>query len=181
MQSLSNFIQEKLHPSKYKKQEYHYQPNYQPKDRYELSKLIEELIEERGNKANLNDIDTSKIDDMWCLFRNSEFNGDISKWNVSNVKNMYNTFANSKFNEDISEWDVSKVENMNGMFKESEFNQDISNWDVSNVKEIQCIFKDSKFNQDISKWNINIKNSFEMYQAFKNCPLEKNPPSWYYE
>ncbi|MDB9989698.1 BspA family leucine-rich repeat surface protein [Flavobacteriaceae bacterium] len=40
----------------------------------------------------------------------------------------------SNFNEDISSWDVSNVNNMNGMFHgASSFNQDISSWDVSNV------------------------------------------------
>lgn len=35
--------------------------------------------------ADLNFIDTSLIKDMSRLFKNSEFNGDISKWDVSNV------------------------------------------------------------------------------------------------
>ena len=51
------------------------------------------------------------------MFISSQFNGDISKWNVSKVTNMSNMFRYSKFNGDISQWDVSKVTNMDNMFK----------------------------------------------------------------
>ena len=58
------------------------------------------------------------------------------------------------FNEDISEWDVSNVTNMNAMFYEaSAFNQDIGSWDVSSVTEMRSMFEGaSSFNQDISGW-----------------------------
>ena len=39
---------------------------------------------------------------MTKLFYGSEFNGDISNWNVSNVDNMNKMFAYSKFNGNIS-------------------------------------------------------------------------------
>ena len=74
--------------------------NYHPKDKDELKELVDQLIEKRGNEANLNDIDTSEITDMFKLFCRSNFNGDISEWNVSNVKNTYYMFteSNSKCN-----------------------------------------------------------------------------------
>ena len=53
--------------------------NYFPKTNKELKNLVNKLIKERGNNANLNDIDTSKITDMTDVFNYSEFNGDISK------------------------------------------------------------------------------------------------------
>ena len=52
------------------------------------------------------------------LFEGTDFNGDISKWDVSNVTDMYGMFCGCKsFNQDISGWDVSKVKNMNKMFE----------------------------------------------------------------
>ena len=51
---------------------------YQPQTKEELKDLIEELIKERGNKANLNNIDVSQITSMSRLFCGSKFNGDIS-------------------------------------------------------------------------------------------------------
>ena len=38
--------------------------NYHPKTRDELKELVDQLIKERGNDADLNDIDTSEITDM---------------------------------------------------------------------------------------------------------------------
>ena len=47
----------------------------------------------------------------------SEFNGDISKWDVSNVTNMAAMFMqNERFDRDISDWDVSNVIFMDYMF-----------------------------------------------------------------
>ena len=86
--------------------------NYHPKTRDELKNLVNKLIKERGNDADLNDIDTLEITDMADLFEYSNFNGDISKWDVSNVTNMDGMFSISKFNGDISEWDVSNVTDM---------------------------------------------------------------------
>jgi surface protein len=54
------------------------------------------------------------------------FNGNISKWDVSNVTDMSFMFARSKFNGDISKWDVSNVRNMSSMFHFAKFNGDIS-------------------------------------------------------
>ncbi len=129
--------------------------NYYPKDRRELIRIVNKLLKERGNDADLNDIDTSNITDMSLIFYNSKFNGDISKWDVSNVEDMLNMFYYSEFNGDISSWDVSNVKYMGGMFFGSDFNGDINNWDVSNVKYMKDIFKKS--------------------------PLLDNPPKWYKE
>jgi surface protein len=99
---------------------------YKPKDKMELYQIIRYFINLYGNKCNFNWIDTSGITDMNSLFKESEFNGDISKWDVSNVKNMSFMFEDSKFNGDISKWDVSNVCEMKGIFIRSVFNGDIS-------------------------------------------------------
>ena len=154
MKQISYYILERLHINKDIDNHYYY--NYHPKTKVELIKIVDQLIKERGKDADLNDIDTSEITDMYQLFYDSKFNGDISGWNVSNVKDIGRMFQYSEFtgeNGDISNWDVSNVENMNNMFSLSKFNGDISNWDVSNVKKMVSIFFHS--------------------------PLQKNPPKWY--
>ena len=120
----------------------------QPKTKKELKKIINGRISKEGPECNLNDIDTSLITDMSGLFYKLEFNGDISKWNVSNVKNMISMFSNSKFNGDISRWDVSNVEDMSWMFHASKFNQDISNWNVNKDCEIFNMFNDCKIKEE---------------------------------
>ena len=154
MKQINKYIWERLHINKDIGNIY----NYHPKTKDELTKLVDQLIEKRGNDADLNDIDTSEITNMSYLFYESTFNGDISEWDVSKVQNMSNMFADSKFNGDISNWDVSNVTDMEGMFIYSNFtgeNGDISEWDVSNVKD--------------------------MHDMFYGSPLEKNPPKWYKE
>ena len=88
----------------------------QPKTKKELKEIIKERISEQGNKCDLNDIDTSLIDDMSFLFCESSFNGDISKWDVSNTTDMYGMFAKSQFNQNISNWNINKNCYLTGMF-----------------------------------------------------------------
>lgn len=148
MKSLTQHIVEKLvinRNSEVKKYKY----KYHPKTKDELKKLIKQLIEERGNEADLNDIDVSEITDMSWVFKDSAFNGDISRWDVSKVTNMNNMFFYAfDFNGDISDWDVSSVEYMNDMFYNAKrFNQDISMWDVNKVR----YFKDTFVNCTIKE------------------------------
>jgi surface protein len=53
---------------------------------------------------------------MSFIFSYSNFNGDISRWDVSNVINMAGMFQGSQFNGDISKWNVSKVKDMRDIF-----------------------------------------------------------------
>ena len=89
MKSINEYIQEKLI---IKKRKY----NYFPKTKEELKDIIKQLIKERDNEGDFNDIDTSKITDMSDLFYDylTDFNGNISQWDVSNVTNMHGMFSN---------------------------------------------------------------------------------------
>ena len=40
------------------------------------------------------------------MFQGSEFNGNVSGWDVSNVKLMDGIFSNSAFRGNVSDWDV---------------------------------------------------------------------------
>ena len=175
MKSLKSYIQEKLI---IKKSNNNYK--YFPKTNKELKDIIKKRIKEEGNEVDLNDIDVSKITDMTSLFEGTDFNGNISEWNVSNVKNMSGMFwACKSFDKDISNLDVSNVTDMSYMFSECEsFNQDISNWDVSNVTDMRAMFSYCKsFNQDISSWDVSkVKN---MNNVFNDCQIkEKYKPKF---
>ena len=41
-----------------------------------------------SNKYDLENLDVSQIEDFSFLFKNSNVNGDISKWNMSNAINL---------------------------------------------------------------------------------------------
>lgn len=147
MKTLQRHITEKLilnnNTKIRKKPEY----KYHPSSREELKKLLNILIQTKGDEVDLNDIDVSEITDMSKLFFYSNFSGDISKWDVSNVKNMRGMF--------------------NGCIT---FNGDISKWDVSNVEDMSSMFYDSRFNSDISTWNVNKK--CKTINIFRRCPIK---------
>lgn len=132
--------------------------NYYPKTTEELEQIIAHLIEERGNKADLNDIDTSQITDMSYLFYHSNFDGDISGWDMSNVDRATAMFYRAKF--------TGK-------------NGDISNWDVHNLKSISYMFYKSGFDGDISKWVVPSIQIINSIKPFSNSPLDGNEPQWY--
>ena len=133
MKSINEYIQEKLIINSLQeklviKKKSNSSYNYFPKTRKELKDIILQRIKTEGNEVDLNDIDVSNITDMSTLFLGTDFNGDISAWDVSNVTNMDGMFCEcTKFNSNISSWDVSNVTNMSDMFYGcSSFNCDIS-------------------------------------------------------
>ena len=94
---------------------------YYPKDKYELIKIIKDLL--KKGITDLNCIDVSEITKMDWLFNTIISDGikikdiDISDWDVSNVTSMENMFCSCyEFNDDLSKWDVSNVINMRSMF-----------------------------------------------------------------
>jgi hypothetical protein len=112
--------------------------------------------------ADLNDLDVSKVTKFNCLFYNgphkiksgpdkgklvnfSNFNGDISKWDVRNGEDFGYMFSGSKFNGDLSKWQIGqkKTAHVSGMFKKSEFKRanDLKKWNVKNITDTFEIFK----------------------------------------
>jgi surface protein len=74
------------------------------------------------------------------MFAYSQFNGDISNWNVSNVKDMSYMFEDAKFSGILSKWNVSNVINMKGMFNNSAFVDDLIDWRPCNTENLGSIF-----------------------------------------
>ena len=122
-----------------------------------------------SNYPELNRLVTTQVTDMENMFygANSNFNQDISNWDVSNVTEMRAMFYEKwGFNQPIGDWDVSNVTDMSYMFSQAEaFNQPISNWDVSNVTNMRDMFFGAfSFNQNISSWDVsNVTNMGNMF------------------
>jgi surface protein len=120
--------------------------------------------------------DVSSVTVMNGLFLGaSNFNGDISTWDVYSVTNMGSMFNGaSNFNRDVSAWDVSSVTNMNNMFLDaSNFNGEISAWDVSSATSMNSVFLNaSNFNGDVSAWDVSsVTNMGRMFEG-TNMSLE---------
>ena len=116
------------------------------------------------------------VTNMRYMFSTSQFNQDISNWNVASVTSMYAMFYDSQFNQSISGWDVSSVTDMRYMFSTSQFNQDISNWNVASVTSMYSMFSTSQFNQDISNWNVASVTS--MYSMFYDSQFNQSISGW---
>ena len=129
----------------------------------------------------ISDWDTSLVTDMSSVFMGkTNFNQDISAWDISKVTNVMQMFRDMTFNQDISSWDTSSVTRMSSMFYgNTAFNKDVSSWDVSNVKQLNSMFRGSPFDQDISCWDISSVTSF--HSMFKESSMSKtlcwNPAS----
>ena len=128
----------------------------QPKTKRELKNIIQKTIEGQGLNCDLNFIDVSLIKDMSNLFKDSKFNGDISKWDVSNVADMSYMFAHAdSFNQPLDKWNTSKVTNMKFMFWYAEsFNQSISKWNTSEL--LICIECSAGPTHSTSRWTSGI-------------------------
>lgn len=127
-------------------------PKYLPRNIVDLTYFFYGAKEFNGDISKW---DVSQVTNMNGLFTNaSKFNGDISGWDVSNVTVMSNMFADAwLFNQNIGMWNVSRVRNMNAMFLSAySFNQDISQWKVGNVSNMSSMFSYSGFRGDISSW-----------------------------
>jgi len=108
-----------------------------------------------------NRVVTTPVTNMSSLFNGeTDFNQDISSWDMSNVIFTIGMFEGAtSFNQDIGNWDLSNAINIGEMFKgATSFNQDIGDWDVSNVTNMAETFKDAtSFNNDgsnsINNWD----------------------------
>jgi surface protein len=138
------------------------------------------------NAANLtiNATDTpvlTNVESMNFMFYGaSNFNSDISNWNVSNVTSMDQMFYDATaFNQPLDSWDVSNVNYMGSMFSgATAFNQPLDSWDVSNVRTMWYMFYGATaFNQPLNSWDVS--NVTHMDSMFKGTTVFNQPlDSW---
>ena len=131
------------------------------------------------NGGDVTAVVTTKVTNMSELFfigafTPTDFNQDISSWDVSSVTDMRGMFGNSSFNQDISSWDVSNVTDMSDMFYyANNFNQPIGNWDLSSVTNMAAMFFNSSFNQPIGNWDVS--SVTDMYSMFASAIAFNQP------
>ena len=74
------------------------------------------------------------------IFEGSQFNRDISSWNVRNVKIMYDAFFNSQFNGDLYDWNIENLENFNYIFDNCPMSNSIYGW-LEKRPDLEELFK----------------------------------------
>ena len=113
--------------------------------------------------GNISNWDLSNVNTTEGMFRNAQsFDQDISGWNIIIVNNIKEMFKNADtFNQDIGGWDISNVNSLLSVFNGADnFNQDLSSWNTSGVTDMNSTFKFSGFNHDISNWNTSSVTTF---------------------
>ncbi|MEQ8546586.1 MAG: BspA family leucine-rich repeat surface protein, partial [Cyclobacteriaceae bacterium] len=124
----------------------------------EVTSLVYTFKNATNFNADLSGWDVSNVTKMSGMFDGaSAFNQDLSSWDVSAVRDMGDMFSGAtSFNGDVSTWDVSSVGSMANMFKgASAFNQELSSWDVSSVRDMLYMFSDAtSFTSDLSDWDV---------------------------
>ena len=130
--------------------------------------------------GDLSSWNVSTITDMRDAFNQADsFNGNISSWNISGVTNMHSMFLGADaFNQPLNGWDVSSVTGTNYMFSlASSFNQTLNGWDVSSVTDMSHMFRGaSSFNQPLNNWDTS--SVINMHRMFASTPFNGDISDW---
>lgn len=129
-----------------------------------LYRIVRDEISKLGKKADLNHIDVSGVSDFYYGL----------DWNDDMPENLVGLFDGTEFEGDVSQWDMTNAEITTSMFESCKnFNCDISNWNVEKINTCRCMFRHCRsFMGDLSKWNMkSIKHHDDIEYMFERCPL----------
>ncbi|MFT7159798.1 MAG: hypothetical protein ACI9GZ_000967, partial [Bacteroidia bacterium] len=101
--------------------------------------------------------DISTITDLNGTFkRATNFDGNVTNWNVAGVTDMLELFRQTSFNQDLSGWSVGSVTRTNHMFNGTPFDQAIGIWVFTTaLTDMTGMFSGaSVFNQNLGSWEI---------------------------
>ena len=146
-----------------------------------IHKIVRNEFDRVGLDADLNHIDVSEVHKFSELFKEYDFSGDVSEWNMHNAVFTDGMFYDCKnFNCDLGNWEMKMVRNTTGMFKNcSNFTGDgLDKWKIGNsLRSCELMFyKCESFKQDLSKWRPHIKYARSM---FYGCSLfDSNLNEW---
>jgi surface protein len=140
-----------------------------PGDTYALNNFFQ------GSDRFNQDISTDAVNGYWemdnvttlssFLYQATDFNQDVSNWNVGNCTDFNFCFGSTSFNHSLSAWNVSSATDMSGMFFNSSFDSPLT-WGVktSLVEDMSQMFQLTPFDQDISGWSIaSLSNASNMF------------------
>ncbi|GMH50165.1 hypothetical protein TrVE_jg694 [Triparma verrucosa] len=104
------------------------------------------------------------------------FYGPISNWDVSEVTDMSALFKDTNFDKDISSWNVANVTNFRQTFHNAtRFSADISSWNVANVTNFSEMFRNAySFRQNLSRWRVKAGINSSMKDMFRGAPLSNH-------
>ena len=141
-----------------------------------LREIVQHELLCLGYGCSLNHIDVSRVDDFSWLFNESEFDGDISGWDMSNATNLTAMFRQSYFGGDISHWNTKNVVHAGLLFAYCPFNGDISRWNTSKLVDAYDMFGHSGFSGNVAAWDVSAV--VNMNGMFANSEFSGDVSSW---
>jgi len=132
------------------------------------------MFESLGGDIIFNNINTSKVTDMSCMFQ--DYAGDtpltlldLSMFDTSNVTDMSDMFFQCRIRQiDVSSFNTSKVTDMSSMFIAMITSIDVSHFDTSSVTAMSCMFENGYFTSlDLSGWDTS--KVTDMSSMFNYC------------
>lgn len=149
---------------------------YAPTTHQALYAKVRGELHRLGPNCDLNHIQVGYITDFTDIFAETQFNGDVSRWDVARSWNFSGMFRDCPFNGDVSKWDVANAENFSNMFSNSNFNGDVSNWEVRNASNMVRMFLNSDFAGDVSRWDV--RNVYNVVGMFLGAPFDGDLSQW---
>ena len=149
---------------------------YAPTTTRALRALVRGEMHRLGPYCDLSHSQVGYITDFTNIFAETQFNGDVARWDVARGWDFSGMFSNCPFNGDVSKWDVANAENFSNMFSTSKFNGAVSDWDVRNAKSMQRMFFNSDFAGDVSRWDV--RNVHHVMGMFLGAPFDGDLSQW---
>jgi hypothetical protein len=108
-------------------------------------------------EGDLSTWDVSKVKDMFVMFHNSGIkNSGIGRWNTASLEQAYAMFQNAKFIDrdlNLAGWETGKCTEMKGMFWGSAIvDSNIGKWNVEKA-DVTNMLRDTRFKGDLSGWS----------------------------
>ena len=131
-------------------------------------------------KFDGNNLDTSNITDMNCMFSRdqlSDLNG-LENWDTSHVTDMSNMFDRNNISDltPLKDWNTSKVTDMNEMFWGNKISDltPLTNWNTSKVTDMSQMFDENQISNltPLKSWNVsNVTDMSNMFSDNKITDL----------
>jgi len=107
-----------------------------PWDTSRVTNMAEMFREASSFNQDISPWDTSRVTNMNRMFLGSDlFNQPIGSWNTSNVSDMAFMFFGSDFNQDISSWQIDSLADATGMLNgtpmsTANYDELLKSWDI---------------------------------------------------
>lgn len=108
------------------------------KDSTQLRRLVLQAIDGQGPACDLNHLDVSAVENFDALFMDTNFCGDVSRWNMKSANSTMRMFKGTPFNGTILSWTIEHLigcQAMDGMFADTTYSQDLAPLDIACINE----------------------------------------------